>query len=121
MTGPLSGIRIIEFAGIGPGPFCGMMLADHGAEVIRIDRLIPSFTVKNGNDDLNFAMFDWSDDLREFVERGRAAGIAAAGMSALNRQYATLSPRAAKEQVFVTCIPWLDFTSIQHPFFFFSL
>src|SRR3546814_2983005 len=38
MAGPLPGIRIIEFAGIGPGPFCGMMLADHGAEVIRIDR-----------------------------------------------------------------------------------
>ncbi len=38
MTGPLSGIRIIEIAGIGPGPFCGMMLADHGAEVIRVDR-----------------------------------------------------------------------------------
>ena len=38
MTGPLKGIRIIEFAGIGPGPFCGMMLADHGAEVIRIER-----------------------------------------------------------------------------------
>ncbi len=38
MAGPLDGIRIVEFAGIGPGPFCGMMLADHGAEVIRIDR-----------------------------------------------------------------------------------
>lgn len=38
MSGPLAGIRIIEIAGIGPGPFCGMMLADHGAEVIRIDR-----------------------------------------------------------------------------------
>lgn len=38
-SGPLSGIRIVEFAGIGPGPFCGMMLADHGAEVIRIDRV----------------------------------------------------------------------------------
>ena len=38
MAGPLKGIRIIEFAGIGPGPFCGMMLADHGAEVLRIDR-----------------------------------------------------------------------------------
>src|SRR5690606_38915292 len=38
MTGPLRGVRIIEFAGIGPGPFCGMMLADHGAEVIRIER-----------------------------------------------------------------------------------
>jgi len=36
--GPLAGIRIVELAGIGPGPFCGMMLADHGAEVIRIDR-----------------------------------------------------------------------------------
>ncbi|WP_033073394.1 CaiB/BaiF CoA transferase family protein [Sphingopyxis sp. MWB1] len=38
MAGPLMGLRIIEFAGIGPGPFCAMMLADHGAEVIRIDR-----------------------------------------------------------------------------------
>ncbi len=38
MPGALAGLRIIEFAGIGPGPFCGMMLADHGAEVIRIDR-----------------------------------------------------------------------------------
>jgi alpha-methylacyl-CoA racemase len=35
---PLAGLRIIEIAGIGPGPFCGMMLADHGAEVVRIDR-----------------------------------------------------------------------------------
>ena len=38
MPGPLAGIRIVEFAGIGPGPFCGMMLADHGAEVIRVER-----------------------------------------------------------------------------------
>lgn len=38
MAGALSGIRIVEFAGIGPGPFCAMMLGDHGAEVIRIDR-----------------------------------------------------------------------------------
>src|SRR5262245_49593774 len=36
--GPLSGIKIVEFAGIGPGPFCAMMLADMGAEVVRIDR-----------------------------------------------------------------------------------
>ncbi|WP_323038956.1 CaiB/BaiF CoA-transferase family protein [Gemmobacter sp.] len=38
MTAPLTGIRIVELAGIGPGPFAGMMLADHGAEVIRIER-----------------------------------------------------------------------------------
>jgi alpha-methylacyl-CoA racemase len=37
-TGPLSGVRIVEMAGIGPGPFAGMMLADHGADVIRICR-----------------------------------------------------------------------------------
>lgn len=37
-AGPLAGIRVIEFAGLGPGPFCAMMLADHGADVIRIDR-----------------------------------------------------------------------------------
>lgn len=36
--GPLAGLRVIEFAGIGPGPFTGMMLADMGAEVIVIDR-----------------------------------------------------------------------------------
>lgn len=38
MRPPLEGVRVIELAGIGPTPFCGMMLADHGAEVIRIDR-----------------------------------------------------------------------------------
>ena len=36
--GPLAGVRIIELAGIGPGPFCAMMLADMGADVIRVDR-----------------------------------------------------------------------------------
>ena len=39
--GPLSGYRIVELAGIGPGPFCGMMLSDMGAEVIRVDRIAP--------------------------------------------------------------------------------
>ncbi len=37
--GPLAGFKIIELAGIGPGPFCGMMLSDMGAEVIRVERL----------------------------------------------------------------------------------
>jgi alpha-methylacyl-CoA racemase len=38
MTGPLAGIRVIEMVGLGPCPFAAMMLADMGAEVIRIDR-----------------------------------------------------------------------------------
>ena len=38
MAGPLSGLTIVEMAGLGPGPFAAMMLADHGAEVIRVER-----------------------------------------------------------------------------------
>jgi alpha-methylacyl-CoA racemase len=36
--GPLTGLKVLEFAGIGPGPFCGMLLSDLGADVVRIDR-----------------------------------------------------------------------------------
>ena len=39
--GPLSGLKVLEFAGIGPGPFCGMLLSDLGADVVRIDRKGP--------------------------------------------------------------------------------
>lgn len=39
--GPLDGVKIVEFAGIGPGPFCGMLLSDLGADVVRIDRKGP--------------------------------------------------------------------------------
>ena len=38
MAGPLSGLTIVEMAGLGPGPFAAMMLADHGATVIRVER-----------------------------------------------------------------------------------
>ena len=40
MSGPLAGIKVIELAGIGPGPMCAMLLSDLGAEVIRVDRLV---------------------------------------------------------------------------------
>src|SRR5687768_199493 len=36
--GPLAGVRILEFAGIGPVPFAGMLLSDMGADVVRVDR-----------------------------------------------------------------------------------
>ena len=39
MSGPLTGVKVLEIAGIGPGPFCGMLLADMGADVLRVDRL----------------------------------------------------------------------------------
>jgi alpha-methylacyl-CoA racemase len=38
MSGPLAGLKVLEFAGIGPVPFCGMLFSDLGADVLRIDR-----------------------------------------------------------------------------------
>jgi alpha-methylacyl-CoA racemase len=56
--GPLKGVRVVEIAGIGPGPFCAMMLADMGADVLRVDRAAdvdvaavaesPDFLLKRG-------------------------------------------------------------------------
>jgi alpha-methylacyl-CoA racemase len=40
--GPLAGVRIVEFAGIGPGPMAAMLFADLGATVLRLDRIVPS-------------------------------------------------------------------------------
>lgn len=40
--GPLAGVRVVEIAGIGPGPFCAMLLADMGADVVRVERPGPS-------------------------------------------------------------------------------
>ena len=40
--GPLTGLKVVEMAGIGPGPMCAMLLADLGAQVLRIDRTVPS-------------------------------------------------------------------------------
>lgn len=59
--GPLAGIRIIEMAGIGPAPFCGMLLADMGADVLSVDRLTPS--------DLGFVI----DRRYDLLNRGKRA------------------------------------------------
>ncbi len=52
--GPLKGVKVIELAGIGPGPFCGMMLSDMGADVLRIDRaqLVPGAAERNRSADV---------------------------------------------------------------------
>lgn len=60
MTGPLEGLRIIEFAGLGPAPFCAMMLADHGADVVRIDRLGAAIGADVGEGDPTQALWNRS-------------------------------------------------------------
>lgn len=54
--GPLAGVRVVELAGIGPGPFAAMLLADLGADVVRVDRpggaglaINPEYDVTNRN------------------------------------------------------------------------
>lgn len=56
MSGPLAGVRIIEFAGLGPGPFAATMLADHGAEVIRIERQGGVYSASGADPDLDVMM-----------------------------------------------------------------
>jgi alpha-methylacyl-CoA racemase len=66
--GPLQGIRVLEIAGIGPGPFAAMMLADMGAEVLRIDRaqnVPPSFPGEPSFDLLNRGRRSIGIDLKQ--------------------------------------------------------
>jgi crotonobetainyl-CoA:carnitine CoA-transferase CaiB-like acyl-CoA transferase len=51
-VGPLTGITVVEIAGIGPGPFAGMLLADMGADVIRVER--PGGGLFAGNPELDY-------------------------------------------------------------------
>ncbi len=69
-TGPLAGIRVIELAGIGPGPFAAMLLADLGAEVIRVDRASAVAKVRSaGTDFTNRGKRSIGVDLKH--ERGK--------------------------------------------------
>ena len=65
-TGPLSGVKVIEIAGIGPGPFCGMLLADLGADVVRVDR-------PGGG---GMQLVPWADDLLNRGKRSIAVDLA---------------------------------------------
>src|SRR5688500_19778674 len=79
MAGPLSGLKIVEMAGLGPGPFAAMMLADHGADVIRIER---AGMIGVPNDPLtrsrrSIALDLKTDEARDIVRRlaARADGL----------------------------------------------
>lgn len=69
--GPLTGLRVVEMAGIGPGPFCAMMLADHGADVLRVERPGQSWPLPIGPrvDPLNRGRAVVTLDLRTDADR----------------------------------------------------
>ncbi|MCW2902765.1 MAG: L-carnitine dehydratase/bile acid-inducible protein [Streptosporangiaceae bacterium] len=68
-TGPLSGVRVVELAGIGPGPFAAMLLADLGAEVIRVDRPSGGATLPPAKDMTNRGKRSVAVDLKS--EQGK--------------------------------------------------
>jgi chloramphenicol O-acetyltransferase type A len=84
-------------------------------EVIMIDRLIPSYTVMNQNDVLNFTRFEHSEDLGTFIQRSLKAREESTTSDKLLHSATEFTEREIKDYVFITSIPWLDFTSIQHP------
>ncbi len=79
MAGPLSGLTIIELAGLGPGPFAAMMLADHGAQVIRVERAgmigVPNDPLLRNRKSISLDLK--RDECREVVRRlvARADGL----------------------------------------------
>jgi alpha-methylacyl-CoA racemase len=64
--GPLAGFRVVEMAGLGPAPFAGMMLADMGAEVVRIDRIPQGSTAKPAD-----ARVEAAQDDADLLNRGK--------------------------------------------------
>jgi len=68
--GPLSGTTIIEMGGIGPGPFCGMMLADMGAEVVRLERRDAAPTAESRTAVLNRGKKSLAIDLKHPLAAG---------------------------------------------------
>ncbi|MCM2351760.1 MAG: CatA-like O-acetyltransferase [Bacteriovoracaceae bacterium] len=84
-------------------------------EVIKIDRLIPSYTVMNEDQVLNFTRFEHSEELKEFIERSLKAKEESTKSRMLLHSAEEFTEREIKDYVFITSIPWLDFTSIQHP------
>lgn len=72
VTGPLRGVRVLEFAGLGPVPFCGMLLSDLGAQVLRITR--PGATIQPFDAVLTRGRVTLALDLKQSagVEAGRA-------------------------------------------------
>jgi alpha-methylacyl-CoA racemase len=65
-VGPLDGFRVVELVGLGPGPFAGMLLADLGAEVLRVDRLADASVA-------GASLADRSQPARNVLHRGKAS------------------------------------------------
>jgi chloramphenicol O-acetyltransferase type A len=89
-------------------------------EVIKIEKIIASYTVINEHNLFNYTRFESHPDLRTFIARSLAAKTEALKSSELVNTGIELSERDLKNYVFITSLPWLKFTSIEHPVYKFK-
>lgn len=89
----------------------------HEGEVIKIDDFLASYTVINEDGNLNFARFDMCDNLPEFIARSLAAKKVAEASGPLTNTLADQTPLAQRKNIFITCMPWLKLSAIEHPIF----
>lgn len=86
-------------------------------DVIKIEKFYGGYTVINLDNNLNYARFDVSDDRAEFISRSLAAGVVARSTRELINTGRDLSPRDQKDNIYTTCMPWLDLRAIEHPIY----
>ncbi len=89
-------------------------------EVIKVDELLGSYTVLNGENLFNYTRFKIHSDLRIFLENSLKAKEEAEKSIPLINTGVELSEREMKDYVFITSIPWLRLTSIEHPVYKFK-
>ena len=86
-------------------------------EVIRIEEFWGSYTVINHDGNLNYARFVMSSDLKEFIARSLESKQEAEASSRLINSSDSLSEREQKNNIYITCMPWLKLTAIDHPIY----
>jgi chloramphenicol O-acetyltransferase len=86
-------------------------------EVIKIEDFWASYTVINQDRNLNFARFEMSDDLNEFIARSVASAKEAEASAKLINTAEELSEYEQRRNIYITCMPWLKLSSIEHPIY----
>lgn len=86
-------------------------------EVIRIDDFPASYTVINGDDNLNYTRFTMTDQLDLFIARSLEAKRLAEASCALINTGEGETEREQRNNIFITCLPWLELAAIEHPIY----
>jgi len=86
-------------------------------DVIRIDDFPASYTVINGDENLNYTRFAMTDQLDLFIARSLDAKRLAEASSALINTGEGESERQQRNNIFITCLPWLELAAIEHPIY----